>query len=89
MEKPNARVYRPDQRPDVEVLVDGTWQEGELLTWSRGPDGAWWANVRHRAGPGLGTYLNTFHQDQVREDSVDRSQSRDPSYDHEPDVPPP
>jgi hypothetical protein len=77
MEHTHARIYQPNERPDVEVLVEGDWQEGQLRSWSLAPDGAWWANVQHRAGPGKGTHLGTFHQDDVREDTVDRSNGRD------------
>jgi len=46
------RIYRADERPDVEVLVDGTWWPGELRgTWTR--DGQPVANVSWRTGPGL------------------------------------
>ena len=33
------RVYRPDERPDIEVLVDGVWCEGELRMWTRAARG--------------------------------------------------
>lgn len=57
-------VYRPDQRPDVEVLVDDTWYPGELRAWQQRDDG-WWANVNWSTGPGL-TYLDTVPADRVR-----------------------
>ena len=34
-----CRVYRPDERPDVEVLVDGVWCDGELRLWTQREDG--------------------------------------------------
>lgn len=57
-------VYRPDQRPDVEVLRDGVWYPGELRAWQSRADG-WWANVQYRTAPGM-TYLDTVPADQVR-----------------------
>ena len=30
-------VYRPDERPDIEVLVEGEWCEGELRMWTLMP----------------------------------------------------
>ena len=38
-------VYLPAERPEVEVLVDGSWYYGELRIWSRGEDAPWLANV--------------------------------------------
>ena len=32
-------VYRPDERPEVEVLVDGAWFYGELSMWTDNRDG--------------------------------------------------
>ncbi len=68
--EPESRVYTPGQRPDVEVLVDGQWVQGELRAWSRHKD-QWWANVVYRTAPGAGTYSAPMPTDQVREDTVD------------------
>jgi hypothetical protein len=62
---PQARIYRPDQRPDVEVLVDGAWHQGELYAWRPTADG-WEATVRWRRGPGIGHFLTSFPADRVR-----------------------
>jgi hypothetical protein len=43
----DALVYERHQRPDVEVLADGRWCDGELLMWLRRDDG-WWASVSWR-----------------------------------------
>lgn len=48
---PEARLYRPDERPDVEVLVDGTWWPGELHAWWPHEDGSWEATCSWRTGP--------------------------------------
>ena len=46
------RIYKPHQRPDVELLVDGTWYPGELRgAWRRG--GLDVCNVSWRERPGL------------------------------------
>lgn len=45
---PTHRVYRPDERPDVEVLVSGVWRVGELRMWSQLKDGLWQGNVQWR-----------------------------------------
>jgi hypothetical protein len=42
------RVFKPDDRPDVEVLVDGAWCDGELRMWTQREDGSWWGNVAWR-----------------------------------------
>jgi hypothetical protein len=44
-----ARIYPADDRPDVEVLVDGEWYPGELRAWYPRVDG-WWGNVSYRTG---------------------------------------
>jgi hypothetical protein len=43
---PEAVVYRPADRPDVEVLIGGTWYPGELRMWSPRPE--WREVVDHR-----------------------------------------
>ena len=35
---PHHKIYRPDERPDVEVLVGDTWCPGELRAWARHDD---------------------------------------------------
>ena len=48
------RTFRPDERPDVLVVLDdGDEAEGGLRAWKRGPDG-WVASVQWRRGPGQG-----------------------------------
>lgn len=55
-----VKTYRPDERPNVLVEVDGDWCQGELRQWSQDPEGGWWADVRWRRGQGRGTHLDTF-----------------------------
>lgn len=62
-----SRVYRPDERPDVEVRMDGVWHQGELRAWQQRDDGSWWANVQWRPAPGE-TYLDTVPAADVRPD---------------------
>lgn len=59
-------VYLPADRPDVEVLVDGEWCEGELRMWLQHPDGSWWGDVQWRRDPGA-TYLGSFPTHQLRQ----------------------
>lgn len=60
--------YRPDERPDVEVLRDGVWCPGELRAWQQREDG-WWANVQWRPAPGM-TYIDTVSASDVRLDET-------------------
>ena len=59
-----SRVYRPDERPDVEVRVDGEWHPGELRMRHHREDG-WWANVNWRPKPGM-TFVDTVREEDVR-----------------------
>lgn len=54
------------------MLVDGGWCRGELRSWSRRDD-AWVADVQYRPDGEHSSYLGTFAEDEVREDTVDRS----------------
>lgn len=58
-------VYRPDERPDIEVEVDGTWHPGELRGWWD-RDGRRLVNVSWRPQAGI-TYIDTVPADRVRE----------------------
>ena len=64
--KPQHRVYRPDKRPDVEVLVDGIWHVAELRMWSQLADGSWVANVQWRPAGEATRRLETFAATDVR-----------------------
>lgn len=59
-------TFRPDERPDVLVTVDGVEYPGELRAWQERADG-WWANVQWRTGPGV-MFLDTVPADRVRPD---------------------
>lgn len=63
-------VYRPDERPDVEVLVDGQWRSGELRMVH--DDGR--LNVQYRLNGDV--YLDNFPAERVRRDTVDRAGGR-------------
>jgi hypothetical protein len=58
-------VYRPVDRPDVEVWLEGRWWPGELRMWRQDDDGSWRGNVQwHRAAGS--TFLDTFPADRIR-----------------------
>ena len=44
-------MYRPGERPHVEVLVDGTWYPGVLVAWFPVGEGAWHGNVEYSTTP--------------------------------------
>lgn len=52
-------VYKPHERPLVEVLVDGRWLPGEIRMWSLLEDDTVVGNVQYSTHPGdnrLGTF---------------------------------
>ncbi len=55
-----------DERPGklVQVLVDGTWYDGELEAWRR-TDGRWRGYVRWSVGVGM-RHLGWVDQEQLR-----------------------
>jgi hypothetical protein len=58
------KIYLPQERPDVEVLVDGAWYPGELRgTWRRRCRRQY--TVSFRRTPGL-SRLDTVTGDRVR-----------------------
>lgn len=59
-------VFAPDERPDIEVCIDGAWCPGELRMWQQREDGSWWANVNwSRDGQ---RYVDTLPADDIRPD---------------------
>ncbi len=74
-EPPDFRVYPPGERPDVEVRVADEWYPAEVRSWSMSPSGRW-ANCSWHRGIGE-TELDTFHEDDVRRDTMDRSYNRE------------
>jgi hypothetical protein len=65
---PEPRVYKPQHRPDCEVLVDGTWHLAELRAWFPNDDGTWRGNVMYSTRPG-DNRLDTFPGDRIRRTS--------------------
>ena len=56
--------------------MDDNWLPGEVRSWSPSPSGWWAANCSWRGATGE-TQLDTFHEQDVRPDTVDRSCGRD------------
>ena len=54
--------------------MDDAWWPGEVRSWSPSRSG-WWANCSWHRSTGE-TRLGTFHEDDVRRDTVDRSSGR-------------
>lgn len=65
---PVVRTYRPHERPDVEILIDGQWCKGELRQWSVDADENWSGQVNWRREVGQ-TYIDTFPADRIRQDT--------------------
>jgi hypothetical protein len=57
-------VYKPHERPEVEVLVAGTWHYGELRIWTHNRDGSWSAQVTGSRAVGE-NLIDTFRADDV------------------------
>ena len=66
------KLYRPDERPDVEVLVDDEWWPGELWEWRQDDAGAWSGFCSWQRGPGQGRHTDVFPGERIRPDTVDR-----------------
>ncbi len=60
---------------EIEASVDDAWYPAEVRSWSPSRSG-WWANCSRYRGIGE-TELGTFHEDDVRPDTVDRSYGRE------------
>lgn len=59
-------IYAPNDRPEAEVRIDGTWYPGEVRSWMVEDDGGWWASCSWTKGPG-DNYLDTVHSGRVRQ----------------------
>ena len=66
---PVVRTYRPDERPDVEVLIDGHWCKSELRQWSVDAEKRWSAQVNWRRQAGE-TFIDTFPAARIRPDET-------------------
>ena len=73
---PTFHVPKPDDRPDVEVLVDGVWCRGELRMWTEHDEGAWTAQVQHQPPSSDSRVIGTLSADDVRQDTVGRARGR-------------
>jgi hypothetical protein len=64
-----ARVYRPDERPDVLATIHGVEYPGELRMWQQHEDGSWWADVNwSRDGQ---RYVDTVPAGDLRPDGIE------------------
>ncbi|PUA79204.1 hypothetical protein [Nocardioides currus] len=59
-------TFRPDERPDVEVLVDEVWFTGELRQWKQLSDGSWTGQVTWRSSACVNR-IDTFPASSIRE----------------------
>ena len=69
-------VYPRLEQPDVEVLVDDTWCQGEALMRTTHDDGTHTYKVQYRLPGDHSSHRATFPADQVRLDTTDRSAGR-------------
>lgn len=65
-----SRVFRPDERPDILVTIEGVEYPGELRMWQQRDDGSWWAQVNWRSASGS-TRIDTVPADDVRADETE------------------
>ena len=73
---PEPIVYLAPDRPDVEVLWEGDWCPGELRMQRQDGAGQWLMQVQYRRPGELSSHIDTLPAEQVRQDSVDRSEGR-------------
>lgn len=59
------RIYPADERPSVEVLVDGEWVRGELREWFP-TDLGWHGNIQYSTGVSP-AHIGTFSGEHIRE----------------------
>jgi hypothetical protein len=57
---------RPDCIREVQVVVDGTWHDGDLEAYCRDRDGVSYGYVRWSTGPGQPNHLGWYGEDQLR-----------------------
>lgn len=65
-------IYRPGERPVIEVLIEDTWHRGELRGWWDSPvghgttSGVRMCQVSWRRAAEAGTHIATVAPDRVR-----------------------
>lgn len=57
-------TYTPNDAPEVEVLVDGTWHFGALRQWQQVGE-RWQGTVSYNTGHGM-NWIKQFDQDLIR-----------------------
>lgn len=75
IERRHVKVFRPDERPDVEVHVGDDWLPGEVRQQWQEEDG-WWVEVQYRPEGTHSRTIASFPAARVRADTVDRSRGR-------------
>jgi hypothetical protein len=63
----NVTVYKPADRPDVEVLVDDEWLPGEARMRWQEDSGTWWYQVSWRPAATHTRRLDNFPTDRLRQ----------------------
>lgn len=64
-------IYKPQDRPEVEVLVDDAWHFGDLRQWFLDDEGGWHGEVRWSSADG--NRIDTFPADRIRRNETDWS----------------
>jgi hypothetical protein len=69
---PEPIVHAAHERPDVEVLWEGTWCGGELRMQTQDAAGQWHCLVQYRRPGELSSHLDEFSASNVRADTRPR-----------------
>jgi hypothetical protein len=62
---PHDVVYKPDDRPECEALVEGRWVPAEIRMWVQDAAGTWTADVGYSADPSENR-IGTFPTNKLR-----------------------
>ena len=73
---PEPIVCLAHERPNVEVLWEGTWCLGELRMQRQDATGQWLGQVQYRRPGELSSHIDTFPPSQVRAGTADLGAGR-------------